>query len=120
MLSFASSAQECDSSDLKDINLLLSTGINCCENLLLADSIIYAQDSIISAQAEHMRLQEEKRRIITDMWNAADSNYRAAAAMANQNAGDVQRLKKGKRNWQLVTAIAGLAILVREVTIQLK
>lgn len=114
LLSLKSYCQDLDSITQRDINTGLATGLNCCEQVTVCDEILTLKDSVIANQKMQYDNQAYKYSLILNNWNTADSLYRAANNELGKCNQETERLKKGKRNWVIITlfAIGGLAYMV--------
>lgn len=96
-------AQDCSNLNLRDINRSLTTGLACCEELSIAEGIIRNQYTLIEKQKQVISNDSLIAEAQQKSWELAHRNYLQAMENVNNCAYEVQRLKKGKRNWIIAT-----------------
>lgn len=110
-------SQPYDSTKLRDINHALATGVACCQQLEVKDSIIVLKDAVIDNLYDQLLVHDQQKTIMREKWQFADSSYRNTVIDLNSSNSEVARLKRGKRTWQLTTAGATVvAILIAVLT----
>lgn len=114
LLSLSGYCQSLDSISQRVVNSELAKGLNCCKQLKVCDSIVTLKDDIITNLNTQLFNYEYKYSIKHGNYLLADSLYKDAAMRNEAYKYDNDRLKKGKRNWIVISlfAIGGLAYML--------